>query len=48
MSRRCQPDGVRVHRGSFQVHERKEDEAMYIGGGVLTLIIIILLIIWLF
>jgi hypothetical protein len=26
----------------------KEDETMYIGGGVLTLIVIILLIIWLF
>jgi hypothetical protein len=27
---------------------RKEGERMYIGGGLLTLIIVILLIIWLF
>jgi hypothetical protein len=39
-----------VGRGGFtKAHDcRKEGETMYIGGGILTLIIIILLIIWLF
>jgi hypothetical protein len=34
--------------GTAKRPTRKEGERMYIGGGLLTLIIIILLIIWLF
>ena len=40
--------GKRTNEISMSVHERTKGAAMYIGGGVITLIVIILLLVWIF